>query len=215
MAIIIMGETGVGKSTVGRILSLKTNYDMYEVGHIVKKTYYDYMIENECNKFIVNELYRDNPKEYFTKKRLEFVSKKIETEGNDFFVRKLLEAHCSDNIIVVGPRSDKELDTIISKTKFPFIVALTCEDRKQENRFINRESSFMREDVACNIFLKRVDTEKSWGIDSTINRCNMIISTSSLLPEEVSNLILKEYDRYLYEKTLMEVNHEYDGRHGR
>ncbi len=208
MAIVIVGETGVGKSTVGRILSYKTNYNMYEIGHVVKKTYYDSLIESEKQKSIVDDLYKHNPKDYFTKKRLEFVSRIVRTEGNDYFVRKLLEMHSSDDIIIIGARSDEELDTIISKTKYPFIVALTCEDRKQENRFVNRENKFMNENTASKIFNKRIDIEKAWGVDTILGRCDMVIPTSSLYPEEISNIILQEYDKYLYESLMKGNNNE-------
>ncbi len=204
MAIVIVGETGVGKSTVGRILSLKTNYNMYEIGHVVKKAYYDSLIKTEKSRIIVDDLYKRNPKDYFTKKRLEFVSKIVKIEGNDYFVRKLLQMHDSDDIIIIGARSDEELDTIISRTKYPFIVALTCEDRKQKNRFINRENKFMNENTASKIFNKRIDIEKDWGVDTILGRCNMIIPTASLYPEAIANIILQEYDRYLYEKMIME-----------
>lgn len=37
MGIIIMGETGSGKSTIGKTLALRTGFELYEIGHEVKK----------------------------------------------------------------------------------------------------------------------------------------------------------------------------------
>ncbi len=216
MAIIIVGETGVGKSTVGKLLSLKTNYNMYEVGHVVKKTYYDSLIEEEKRKnpqenalVSVDNLFRQHTKDYFTKKRLEFVSKIVATEGNDYFVRKLLEMHGTDDIIIVGARSDDELDAISSRLKYPFVVSLTCEDRKQEHRFIDRENQFMRRDTAYKIFNKRIDIEKSWGVNSVLSRCDVVLETGNLYPEEIADIILHEYDRYICEKIQMEGIEDY------
>ena len=37
MGIIIMGETGSGKSTLGKMLASRTGFELYEIGHEVKK----------------------------------------------------------------------------------------------------------------------------------------------------------------------------------
>ena len=209
MAIIIVGETGVGKSTVGAILAKKMNFSMYEIGHVVKQTFYDNLLKQEQGKKLetavtsVDELFKKNTKDYFTRRRLDFVSKIVSKEGNDYFVRRLLEMHDAENIIIIGARSDEELDTIKAKLQYPFVVALTCEDAKQENRFVNRENKFMDSHVAEKIFTRRIDVEKTWGVDTILGRCDMVVSTTCLYPEAIADLIMLEYDQYMYKNSFL------------
>lgn len=56
MGIVIIGGTGTGKSTLARMLSMRTNYRVYEIGHIVKKSYFKVMANEALNMYKNKEL---------------------------------------------------------------------------------------------------------------------------------------------------------------
>lgn len=51
MGIVIMGGTGTGKSTLAKILSVRTGYKLYEIGYIVKSSYFKIMINDALNTY--------------------------------------------------------------------------------------------------------------------------------------------------------------------
>lgn len=212
MGIIIMGGTGVGKSTVARLLAARTGYTLYEVGHVVKKMYFD-SLQNEIQQIThnrietcsyVQDIFHSHSKDYFTKERLQYTEKMIRQHGNDYFVRSLLEVHKTDDIIIVGARTKNEINAILSGMRYPFFVGLMCESDRLVNRFVNREAEFMDAGVAKSIFRKRKDTELSWGVDSVMNMCNIVLSTDNIEPEELSQYIYDAYMNFLQKRLLGE-----------
>jgi len=212
MGIIIMGGTGVGKSTVARLLAARTGYTLYEVGHVVKKMYFD-SLQNEIQQITnnrietcsyVQDIFHSHSKDYFTKERLQYTEKMIRQHGNDYFVRSLLEVHKTDDIIIVGARSKNEINAILSGMRYPYFVGLMCESDRLVNRFVNREAEFMDAGVAKSIFRKRKDTELSWGVDSVMNMCNIVLSTDNIEPEELSQYIYDAYMNFLQKRLLGE-----------
>ena len=120
MGIVIMGGTGTGKSTLAKILSVRTGYKLYEIGYIVKSSYFKIMI-NEALKIYKNKgkamesirkTYKENSKDYFTNKRLKYVNYMVKKNGNDYFITKLLKEHLNENIIIVGARTFDEVNAI-------------------------------------------------------------------------------------------------------
>lgn len=212
MGIIIMGGTGVGKSTVAKILATKTGYTLYEVGHVVKKMYFDSLhrdIQEVTHNSIetsslVQDAFRSHSKDYFTKERLEYTEKMIRQHGNDYFVKSLLELHKTDDIIIVGARTKNEVKTILAGMRYPFFVGLMCESDRLVTRFVNREAEFMDTGVAKSIFRRRKDTELSWGVDSVMNMCHIVLSTDNIEPEDLAKYIYDAYMIFLQKRLLGE-----------
>lgn len=212
MGIIIMGGTGVGKSTVARILASKTGYTLYEVGHVVKKMFFD-SLQSDIQQIThnrletcsyVQDILRSHSKDYFTRERLKYTENMIRQHGNDYFVKSLLELHKTDDIIIVGARTKNEVKTILSSMRYPFFVGLMCESDRLVNRFVNREAEFMDSSIAKSIFRRRKDTELSWGVDSVMNMCNIVLSTDNIQPDDLANYIYDAYMVFLRKQLLGE-----------
>lgn len=205
MGIIVLGGTGVGKSTVGRVLSQKTGYPLYEVGYVVKNLYVEKIIEAQNTllsdkKLVVEELnglVLKHGKQVLTQKRLDFTKKIVKKEGPDYFVRVLMERYPGDRKIIVGVRSFSEIDAINKEMKHPFYVGLMCEEDMLLSRFTNREKAFMNEKDAKSIFIRRYDIEHDWGVDEVMNRCNIVLTTDYCTPEELARDIIAHYELFL------------------
>ena len=138
MGIIIMGETGSGKTTMGKILANKIDFGLYEIGHEVKKVYLERIqIDNQENDL-------KNEKDYTTtNQRLKFTDDIVKKYGNDYYVNRILERQGTENIIIIGARSMAEIIAIKNKIKFPFFVLLTCSQNQIIRSFIVSLSLFI------------------------------------------------------------------------
>lgn len=204
MAIVLIGGTGTGKSTIGKLISMNVGYKVCEVGHIVKLMFYEEMFKEYSTKYknnidaksFTNHYFFSNKKEYFIRKRLKYVSDKVEKNGPDYFIKRILEKENSNELIIIGVRNIKEINFIKEKLVNPFFVALKCNEEKLTKRFINREINRMEKMVASNIFEKRRNIENSWGIEEEIEKCNLIINTDYLKPSDISKRIIAEYIKF-------------------
>lgn len=191
MGIIIVGETGSGKSTIGQIVSLKTGFDLYEIGHEVKKVYLE-RVEIDQHLEIVNE------KDYSTtNQRLKYTDAIVKKYGNDYYVKRILERHKSENIIIIGARSMAEINAIRNKMHFPFFVGFTCAENEIERRFVERETKFMSQDEARKIFEERKKREEKWGTDSVLTQANTILATDYNTPNELADIIVSKYKEFI------------------
>lgn len=205
MAIILIGGTGTGKSTVGKLIHLNTGFKVYEIGHVVKLMFYNEIIkdynktfenQNDAKNNAINYFFT-NSKDFFIKKRLSYVSNKVKKYGSDYFLNKILETEKSDNIVIIGVRSKKEIETIKNKVKCPFFVGLKCDETKVTKRFVNREISRMEKNIAEDVFIKRRLIENSWGLEEELSKCNIILSTENQKPIDITRKIINEYKKYL------------------
>ena len=113
MAIILIGGTGTGKSTVGKLISMNIGYKVCEIGHVVKMMFYYEMFKeyskNSKNdvdtKRITSNYFFTNKKDLLVKKRLKYVSDKVEKYGSSYFVKKMFNfirhIFCTKNITMV------------------------------------------------------------------------------------------------------------------
>lgn len=156
MGIIIMGETGSGKTTAGKMLANNIGFGLYEIGHEVKKVYLERIqVDNQENDL-------KSEKDFIiTNQRLKFTDDIVKKYGNDYYVKRILERRGDENIIIVGARSMAEITAIKNKIKFPFFVLLTCSENEIIRRFIKRESQFMTSEEAMKIFEERKAREKN------------------------------------------------------
>jgi cytidylate kinase len=219
-SIVIIGGTGTGKSTVGNILSQRTGYKLYEIGHVVKSLYLRRM-EDEIGLLLgsplkvfeyVQDRFRRNSKDIFTNLRLDYARDMVRDNSVDYFVKKLLELYFYENIIIIGARSVQEIKTIRSRIKFPFFVGLTCGESKLVRRFITRERDFMLPDKAGEIFEKRRWTENTWGVEEVLDECDIVISTDNIMPSDLATTILDEYKKYVAEKSFLKNKTIYDNK---
>ena len=208
MGIVIMGGTVTGKSTLAKILSIHTGYKLYEIGYIVKNSYFNIM-KNEALKIYKNKeraiesirkTYKENSKDYFTNKRLKYVNDMVKKNGNDYFITKLLKEHLNENIIIVGARTFDEVNAIKKYMKNPFLVGLVCNEDRLTKRFVKREDRYMSSNNAEKIFEKRRWTEKKWGVEEVLDTCDIVIETDDKKPRDIANITLNEYRKFWIDK---------------
>lgn len=198
-----MGKTGSGKSTVGEILALKTGFELYEIGHEVKKVYLE-RVEVDTN--LLSE------KDYSTtNQRLKYTDDIVKKYGNDYYVKRILERRKNEDIIIVGPRSIAEINAIKNKIHFPFFVSFTCSGETIKRRFIKRESEFMSLEEAQKIFEERTLREEQWGAESVLNQSNIILQTDDTDPIGLANIIIDRYNEFVkqqlsFENRILEVD---------
>lgn len=192
MGIIIMGETGSGKTTAGKMLANNIGFGLYEIGHEVKKVYLERIqVDNQENDL-------KSEKDFIiTNQRLKFTDDIVKKYGNDYYVKRILERRGDENIIIVGARSMAEITAIKNKIKFPFFVLLTCSENEIIRRFIKRESQFMTSEEAMKIFEERKAREKKWSVEDLTSQANMTISTENKEPAVIANIIMSEYIKFL------------------
>lgn len=192
MGIIIMGETGSGKSTIGKMLASRTGFELYEIGHEVKKVYLERV------KIEFDSSLSGCDKDYLTtNQRLKYTDDLVRKYGNAYYVKRILEKHSNENIIVVGVRSMAEINAVKNKIQFPFFVALTCAEEEILRRFINRESEFMSQDEAKKIFKERKIREEKWGMEDVLSQANLILQTDYEKPFELSTVIMEKYNEFV------------------
>lgn len=199
MGIIIMGETGSGKTTVGKILAANSGLGLYEIGHEVKQVYLE--------KIQADSL--DNDKDFTTtKQRLKFTDEIVKKYGNDYYVKRILEKQDNENIIIIGARSMAEIRAIRNKIKFPFFVLLTCPEDEIVKRFVKRESVFMTEEEAIRVFAERKAREEKWGVEDISSQVSITLSTENQQPYVIADMILEKYIEFLREQQTKQQNIE-------
>lgn len=197
MGIIIMGETGAGKSTVGEELALRLGFELYEIGHEVKRVYLE--------RIKIDSEQASNEKDYLTtNKRLSYTDNIVKKYGNDYYVKRILERHKSESIIIIGPRSKAEINAINNKIKHPFFVGLTCAEDEILRRFIKRESQFMSPEEALKVFEERRQRETKWGTEDVLNQANLILQTDNASPVDLADTIIEKYSKFIMQQIHLE-----------
>lgn len=193
MGIIIMGKTGVGKSTVGKILASNIGFSLYEIGHEVKQVYLEKI---QTDKLI-------NEKDYVTtNNRLSFTDSIVEKYGNDYYVKRILAKQDRENIIIIGARSMPEIQAIKNKIKFPFFVLLTCSEDEILKRFVKRETKFMSRDETVKVFEERKKREGNWGVEDISGQANITLSTEHEQPSFIADTIIHRYIEFINTKKI-------------
>lgn len=193
-----MGETGSGKSTVGKILALRTGFELYEIGHEVKKVYLERIS-------VDSDLLSGNDKDYLTtSQRLKYTDDIVKKYGNDYYVKRILDRHKNEDIIIIGPRSNAEINAIKNKIRFPFFVGLTCAEEEIIRRFVKRESEFMSPDEARKVFEERKLREAKWGTEDILNQSNLILPTDHEDPLELATVIMDRYNEFVKQQLRLE-----------
>ncbi len=199
MGIIIMGETGSGKSTLGKMLASRTGFELYEIGHEVKKVYLERV------KIEFDSSLSGCDKDYLTtNQRLKYTDDIVRKYGNAYYVKRILEKHSNENIIVVGVRSMAEINAVKNRIRFPFFVGLTCAEEEILRRFINRESEFMSLDEVQKIFKERKIREEKWGMEDVLSQANLILQTDYEKPFELSTVIMEKYNEFVRQQVKSE-----------
>lgn len=209
-----MGKTGVGKSTVAKTLASKTDFELYEIGHEVKKVFLEkvkvesdsLLEEKNPNKLAQNSQSRlRKNKDYLTTtQRLTYTNEIIKKYGNDYYVRRILEKRKNENIIIIGVRSLEEINAIKRKIRFPFFVGLTCDEEERKKRFIEREHEFMPVDKAIRIFEERSMREEEWGVERVLEESNLNIHTNYKNPSELATDIMEKYEEFVRQQLFLE-----------
>lgn len=201
MAIVLLGPTGVGKSTIGKLLSLNIGYKIIEIGYYVKSSYYKKIfkknISNNNDPYVAlqltNEHFFSKGKECFVNQRLNYVSSINNKFGNNYFLKELLKKEDNSNLIIIGVRNKEEIEIIKQKFHKTLFVLLKCEKQILEKRFVKREQERMSELIARQIFEKRYGLEILNGSFNLEEIIDLAINTDYMMPNDIVNLILTNY----------------------
>lgn len=103
----------------------------------------------------------------------------------------------NEDIIVVGARTFDEINAINNYMENPFFVGLICKEDKLTKRFVKREDRYMSSNDAERIFEKRRWTEKKWGVEDVLDKCDIVIETDDKKPRDIADIVLKAYRKKL------------------
>lgn len=209
-----MGKTSSGKSTVAKALASNTGLELYEIGHEVKKVFLEKISDktNSSSEGSVLSQSTENSqgqqakgKDYTTTtQRLAYTDEIVKKYGSDYYVRRILKRHKTENIILIGVRSIAEINAIKRKVRFPFFVGLVCDEEERRRRFIKRECEFMPLDKAIKIFEERNMREREWGVESILNQANINLQTNGVDPSDLATEIIERYKEFVRQKVFLE-----------
>lgn len=160
--IVLIGYSGVGKTTLADYIVKKYNFKKIEIGDIVKKC----KTESDYEGF---------PLQYAN-----YIFKKYDY---NYFVKIALAQHelISEPIVIVGPRTMKELNYILQIFKNNILTVGICSKK------YNRYKRYKKIDNSA--IKVRDKIESSWGLDELIKNCDILIDNNDTL-EQLYNKII-------------------------
>lgn len=150
--LVLVGRTGVGKSTIGRALSSLTGRPLIEIGDLVRRGAAE---KGQTPLARAQEIF---------------------ARGHDthFVTEAVAEAHRMGlPCIISGPRKPVELDFIREQLRPTLALALSLPDSERRLRTLARQSGNLSRAALEN----RESVEDEWGIRETLNRCNFSVNT--------------------------------------
>lgn len=156
--LIIVGHHASGKTTLARILAEKHHMQVVEVGAFVIR---DSLNCPSCDNPLAHADHVFKAHEYL--KFVALVTAFIDENG------------IAGNTIIVGPRRPEELSYLRARLRHAFAIGLSVPMEVREERAMARAS---RSNTGVVQFEKRNETETTWGLDQTIEQCDLIVEAS-------------------------------------
>ncbi len=178
-AIILVGKLGSGKSVVAQRIRDNYNYDVFEIGDLV----------------------REDAKNNSELLPLEYAEKVFELYGRTHFVKKIISLlNKTKTNVIVGVRTIDELRLLRNSIEKVYIIGLIADYSIREKRYeLSKQSK-----VKNSSFMERNKKEENWEISKVLLEANVTIDNSFSYERLLSQIdkIMILCNEYLGEKNV-------------
>lgn len=167
--LILVGYSGVGKSSLAKVIEQQLNLPVIEIG-----------------KFVVCEAFKNSSE--ITP--LEFADQTFKAGNYLRFAKQAFEeslTHKSD-VLFVGPRLPQELEFLRSEFLNSLTVGLNINQSLRQQRCFQRAEN-RQDSESLQKLIHRDSFEQSWGLDTTISRSDLILEADQNL-QLIANTII-------------------------
>ena len=172
--ITLSGFAGTGKSTVGKMIQEKLNFEFISIGNYTRN------YAKEIYGMTINE-FQDKCKE----------QPELDNEIDDKFQK---ECNCKNNLVI-----DYRLGFHFIKNAFHVLLKVSDKNAYERIRLADRtDEATSEEDIQNRNKDMRNRFKEKYGVDFTNDKnYDLVINTNDLTPEEVTSSIIKHYKKQL------------------
>ena len=177
-AIILIGHSAAGKTTLATKICKEIGLNAYEMGYVAKGLYLNEAEVSQKMMSFIDELWLTKGKDYIAKLAINIAS--IDTRSTHIFV---------------GPRNQEEIKAIKEVYAESVIVAVHASRIAREDRYKSRKNIY--DIYKQEAVVLRDEYENKWGLDKSIQSADIMLRTDMITEDE---LIFEFAKKYLHKK---------------